>query len=113
MVVSKRAAMTRAAQSAGGGARRGTAVARQPGGVSAIAATFKTDSQQRISLMELMTRIQATGIASDDPRVRETVANLSDTDGHDGGGLTMEQFSAICEARGVDRPCLTGRSRRF
>jgi glutaminase len=28
------------------------------------------------------------------------VANLPDADGHDGGGLTMEQFSAVCDASG-------------
>jgi hypothetical protein len=51
MVVSKGAAMARAAQPKGGDARRGAAWAEQSGGVSSIARTFKTDAQQRISLM--------------------------------------------------------------
>ena len=100
MVVSKRAAMARAAQPKGGHARRGAAWAGQSGGVSSIAQTFKTDAQQRISLMELMTRIRTAGIGSDDPRVREIVAELPDGNSHDGGGLTMQQFTAVCEASG-------------
>ena len=80
MVVSKRAAMARAAQPKGGYARRGAAWAEQSGGVGSIAQTFKTDAQQRISLMELMTRIRTAGIGSDDPRVREIVAELPDAD---------------------------------
>ena len=99
MVVSKRAAMVRAAQPKGGDARRGAVWAEQSGGVGSIARTFKTDAQQRISLMELMTRIRTAGIGPDDPRVREIVAELPDAD-HDGGGLTMQQFSAVCEASG-------------
>ena len=99
MVVSKRAAMARATQPKGGDARRGAAWAGESGGVSSIVQTFKTDAQQRISLMELMTRIRTAGIGSDDPRVREIVAELPDAD-HDGGGLTMEQFTAVCEASG-------------
>jgi glutaminase len=50
--------------------------------------------------MELMTRIRSAGIEPDDPRVRETIAGLPATDGHDTGGLTIEQFTAICEASG-------------
>ena len=100
MVVSKRAAMARAAQPKGGHARRGAAWAEQSGGVSSIAQTFKTDAQHRISLMELMTRIRTAGIGSDDPRVREIVAELPDGNSHDGGGLTMQQFTAVCEASG-------------
>ena len=99
MVVSKRAAMARATQPKGGYARRGAAWAGESGGVGSIVQTFKTDAQQRISLMELMTRIRTAGIGSDDPRVREIVAELPDAD-HDGGGLTMEQFTAVCEASG-------------
>ena len=100
MVVSKRAAMARAAQPKGGHTRRGAAWAEQSGGVGSIAQTFKTDAQQRISLMELMTRIRTAGIGSDDPRVREIVAELPDGNSHDGGGLTMQQFTAVCEASG-------------
>src|SRR5262245_14859293 len=100
MVVSKRPATVRAAQLKGGSASRGAVWAGESSGISSIAQTFKTDAQQRISLMELMTRIRSTGIGSDDPRVREIVANLLDTDGHNGGGLTMEQFSTVCEASG-------------
>jgi Ca2+-binding EF-hand superfamily protein len=58
------------------------------------------DGQQRISFMELMTRIRSAGIGQDDPRVREMIAGLPDTDGDAGGGLTIEQFTAICEASG-------------
>jgi glutaminase len=100
MVVSKRAAMARAAQPKGVDAGRGAAWAGESGGVSSIAQTFKTDAQQRISLMELMTRIRTAGIGPDDSRVREIVADLPDADDHDGGGLTMEQFTAVCEASG-------------
>ena len=100
MVVSKRAALVRAAQRKGGDAGRGAVWAEQSGGVGAIAQTFKTDAQQRISLMELMTRIRTAGIGPDDPRVREIVAELADGNSHDGGGLTMQQFSAVCEASG-------------
>jgi glutaminase len=50
--------------------------------------------------MELMTRIRTAGIGSDDPRVREIVAELPDGNGHNGGGLKMEQFTAVCEASG-------------
>ena len=100
MVVSKRAAMARAAQPKGGHTRRGAAWAEQSGGVSSVAQTFKTDAQHRISLMELMTRIRTAGIGSDDPRVREIVAELPDGNSHDGGGLTMQQFTAVCEASG-------------
>ena len=90
MVVSKRAAMARAAQPKGVDAGRGAAWAGESGRVSSIAQTFKTDAQQRISLMELMTRIRTAGIGPDDSRVREIVADLPDADDHDGGGLTME-----------------------
>jgi glutaminase len=100
MVVSKRAATARAAHPKGGHTRRGAAWAEQSGGVSSIAQTFKTDAQHRISLMELMTRIRTAGIGSDDPRVREIVAELPDGNSHDGGGLTMQQFTAVCEASG-------------
>jgi glutaminase len=100
MVVSKRSAAVRAAQPKGGSASRGGVRPGATGGISSIAQTFKMDAQQRISLMELMTRIRIAGIESDDPRVREIVANLPGTDGRDGGGLTMEQFSAVCEASG-------------
>ena len=80
MVVSKRAALVRAAQPKGGYAGRGAVWAEQSGGVGSIAQTFKTDAQQRISLMELMTRIRTAGIGSDDPRVREIVAELPDAE---------------------------------
>ena len=100
MVVSKRAATERAAPPKGGFAGRGAAWAEQSGVVSSIAQTFKTDAQQRISLMELMTRIRTAGIGSDDPRVREIVAELADGNSHDGGGLTMQQFTDVCEASG-------------
>jgi glutaminase len=100
MVVSKRAATARATRSKTGYTGRGAAWAGESGGVSSIAQTFKTDAQQRISLMELMTRIRTTGIGTDDPRVREIVADPLDADGRDGGRLTMKQFSAVCEASG-------------
>jgi glutaminase len=100
MVVSKPAAMARATQPNGGYARRGAAWAGESGGVNSIAKTFKTDAQQRISLMELMTRIRTAGIGTDDPRVREIVTDPLDADGHDGGRLTMNQFTAVCEASG-------------
>lgn len=70
--------------------------ATRGGEVGSIAQTFKADTQQRISLMELLNRISTTGIGTDDPRVRETL----DADGRDGGGLTLEQFVAVCEASG-------------
>ena len=92
--------MTRAARLRSGYGRGDVPASAESGGVSAIAATFKMDGQQRISLMELMTRIRSAGIEPDDPRVREMIAGLPDTDGHDGGGLTIEQFTAICEASG-------------
>jgi EF-hand domain len=100
MVASKRSAMTRAARPRSGYGRGDVAAAGASGGASSIAATFKLDGQQRISLMELMTRIRSAGIGPDDPRVREMIAGLPDTDGRDGGGLTIEQFTAICEASG-------------
>ena len=101
MVVSKRAAMARAAQPKGGHTRRGAAwLPSSPAVSSSVAQTFKIDAQHRISLMELMTRIRTAGIGSDDPRVREIVADLPDGDSHDGGGLTMQQFTAVCEASG-------------
>jgi glutaminase len=65
-------------------------------GVGSITETFKRDAQQRISLIELMNRISTTGIGTDDPRVRETL----DASGRDGGGLTAEQFAAVCQASG-------------
>lgn len=95
MTVAKRAAPGSAAH-----ARRGAAGPGESGGVASIAQTFKMDSHQRISLMELMTRIGAAGIESDDPRVREIVAELSDRDADGGGGLTMNQFTNVCEASG-------------
>ncbi|WP_293001629.1 glutaminase A [Mycobacterium sp.] len=67
-----------------------------PGNVSSIAQTFNADAQQRISLMELMSRVTATGIGTDDPRVRE----ILDAHAGDGGGLSAEQFAAVCEANG-------------
>jgi hypothetical protein len=70
--------------------------ATRGGEVGSIAQTFKADTQQRISLMELLNRISTTGIGTDDPRVRETL----DADCRDGGGLTLEQFVAVCEASG-------------
>lgn len=69
-------------------------------GACSIAKTFKIDSQQRISSMELMNRIRASGIATDDPRVRAIVAEPPDAGGADGGRLSMEQFSAVCDASG-------------
>jgi glutaminase len=83
----------RPAPAADGIRRRGAARA---GGVGSIAQTFKTDAQQRISLIELMNRISTTGVGTDDPRVRETL----DASGRDGGGLTPEQFAAVCQASG-------------
>jgi glutaminase len=76
--------------------RRGASWAGDAGGVGSIAQTFKTDAQQRISLIELMNRISTTGIGTDDPRVRE----ILDADDRQGSGLTIEQFAAICEASG-------------
>ena len=100
MVVSEGLATAQATQSSDVYARRGGAWAGEADGVDSIAQTFKIDAQQRISLMELMNRISATGIGTDDPRVREMVADPSDADGRDGGRLTMKQFSAACEASG-------------
>ena len=100
MVVSEGLATAQATQSSDVYARRGGAWAGEADGVDSIAQTFKIDPQQRISLMELMNRISATGIGTDDPRVREMVADPSDADGRDGGRLTMKQFSAACEASG-------------
>lgn len=65
-------------------------------GIGPLANTFKLDSQQRISLMELITRLGTAGIGADDPRVRETL----ETHGAESGGLTMDQFAAVCEAGG-------------
>jgi EF-hand domain len=72
--------------------------AGESGGVSSIAAAFKINDQQWISLTELMTRIRSSGIEPNDPRVREMIASLPDTDGNEGGGLTIEQFTAVCDA---------------
>ena len=100
MVVSENPAMTRAARPRSGYGGGDVPAASESGGVSAIAATFKMDGQQRISLMELMTRIRSAGIGPDDPRVREMIAGLPEADRDDGGGLTIEQFSVICEPAG-------------
>jgi glutaminase len=100
MVVSKRSTTTQAVQPKGGSATRGAVRAGETAGIESIARTFKPDAQQRISLMELMTRIRIAGIEPDDPRIREIVADLPAADGHGGGGLSMEQFSAVCEASG-------------
>src|SRR3954462_8713320 len=100
MVASTRSAMTRSARPRSVYGRGDVPAAGESGGVSSIAATFKLDGQQRISLMELMIRIRSAGIEPDDPRVREMIAELPHTDGDDGGGLTIEQFSVICEASG-------------
>jgi glutaminase len=100
MVVSKRAATARATRSKTGYTARGAAWTGESDGVGSIAQTFKMDSQQRISLMELMARIRTTGIGTDDPRVREVVADPLDADGPGGGRLTLKQFSAVCEASG-------------
>jgi glutaminase len=81
-------------------AAKGAARAKQPGGVSDIAQTFNTGAEQRIPWRKLMARIRTAGIASDDPRVRQIVADLANADDHDGSGLTMEQFTAACEASG-------------
>jgi glutaminase len=100
MVVSDNPAAVLAAQSSDAYAHRGVAWAQEASGIDAVAQTFKTDAQQRISLMELINAISATGIAADDPRVRQILAGPSDGDGIDGGRLTMKQFSAVCEASG-------------
>ena len=100
MVAPKRSALTRAAHPRSGYGRGDAPAAGESGGVGSIAATFKMDGQQRISLMELMTRIRSAGIEPDDPRVREMIAGLPASDGNDAGGLTIEQFTAICEANG-------------
>jgi hypothetical protein len=86
MVASTRSAMTRAARPRSVYGRADVPAVEESGGVGAIAATFTMDGQQRISLMELMTRIRSAGIEPDDPRVREMIAGLPDTDGHDGAG---------------------------
>ncbi|MEB4212047.1 glutaminase A [Mycobacterium sp. 94-17] len=70
--------------------------AREAGGVSAIAGTFKSDHQQRVSLLELMNRLGAAGIGTDDPRIREILS----AEERDGGWLSSEQFAAVCEAGG-------------
>ena len=100
MVVSDGPATVQATQSTDVYVRRGAAWSGEADGVGSVAQTFKIDAQQRISLMELMNRIGATGIGADDPRIREIVADPSDADGIDGGRLTMKQFSAVCEASG-------------
>jgi hypothetical protein len=68
MVFSENPATARATQSSDVFARRGAAWAEEADGIDAVAQTFKTDAQQRISLMELLNRISATGIGADDPR---------------------------------------------
>jgi hypothetical protein len=55
------------ASTSGPGRRGGAWAADEPDGFDALVETFKTDTQQRISLMELMSRIRATGISPDDP----------------------------------------------
>ena len=84
MVVSEGLATAQATQSSDVYARRGGAWAGEADGVDSIAQTFKIYAQQRISLMELMTRISATVIGSYEPRVRVLVADPSDADGRDG-----------------------------
>src|ERR1700755_1593157 len=100
MVVSEGLATAQTTRSSDVYASRGAAWVGASGGVDSVARTFKLDAQQRISLMELMNRISATGIGTDDPRVRQLVADPSEADGLDGGRLTMKQFSAGCEASG-------------
>ncbi len=78
----------------------GSSDGRDSYGISALARTFKLSPQQRISLMELRTRIQVAGIAPDDLRVRQGISQLLAADGDDGAGLTLEQFGSICEASG-------------
>src|SRR6185437_10693305 len=100
MAGSKRAATVRVPQTKSGYARRSAGWPAESGGIASLAQTFKTDAQQRISLMELMARIRTTGIGTDDPRVRDVLADLADADDVDGGRLTLDQFSAVCEASG-------------
>ena len=100
MATSKGSATAGDAQSERGFPHSSASVAWESGSVSAIAQTFNRDARQRISLMELITRIGTEGIGPDDPRVREIIADLPDSDGNHGGGLTMQQFTAVCESSG-------------
>ena len=75
MVASKGSALKRNAHPRLGHSRGTSPTAEESGGIDSLAATFKMDSQQRFSLMELMTRIRAAGIEPDDPRVCEMVAD--------------------------------------
>ena len=100
MLASRRSAAARAATAYAGDVRRSPSIDHESGGVSAIARTFKIDSQQRISLMELRSRIQAADIGPDDPRVQEIITDLAASEGGNSGGLTLEQFTSVCDASG-------------
>jgi glutaminase len=99
MAGSKRAATVRVTQ-ARTGAGRGVGWAGEATDIAAIAQTFKLDAQQRVPLIELLARIRTAGIGTDDPRVGDVLADLTDADGVDGGRLTSDQFSAVCDASG-------------
>lgn len=64
--------------------------------IRAVAATFRADSQQRVSLAELMSRLRDCGIGADDPRIRDMV----EAETGNGGWLTLDEFAAICDSGG-------------
>jgi glutaminase len=98
MGTSKRTATARIS---GNLARSNSTSTSMTSGVSSIAGTFKRDAQQRISLMEVMTRIREAGIGPDDPRIEDIIAGIADSGSNDGGGLSLDQFNSVCEASGA------------
>ncbi|WP_369374225.1 glutaminase A [Streptomyces sp. cg36] len=77
----------------------GAGAAGDPGSVRDLFDSFKKDADGRISRVEIATRLQQSGIAPDDPRVKEGWTSPGDSEG-DAGRLDLAQFAALCERNG-------------
>ena len=57
--------------------------------------SFEDDANGNISCLDLLSRIRNSGIAPDDPRIRETWTALQKADSSE-GNLDIDRFTALC-----------------
>ncbi|MFF7415349.1 glutaminase A [Streptomyces lydicus] len=101
MATTKRAATSRGAQTGSAATMRQDAGDRTPPDrCRSVFETFKADAQGCVSPLEVRARVQKAGIGPHDARVAQSWAALPAEEDTDGRGLTLEQFSALCQSNG-------------
>ncbi|MEU9121925.1 glutaminase A [Streptomyces sp. NPDC048506] len=70
------------------------------GGYRKLFDSFKKDARGNISPIEVVKRLQESGITPDDPRIIEAWQVIEDADPSSGGSLDLAHFAKLCQRSG-------------